>query len=191
MFSMTIHSALHCPSETGSVMVKCNINHQHCKHPKPIYISMSICLTYINSSGRSMHTWAKLVLVVKKIFDIRIKKNIGCFWCRKKTVGLPVMQSSNAHEFGWMYWFNVNYHNLYYCIYSQLCDSGVKLFASCVAGHIRSVQHTIIISFTRLGLVRPKKLCWQAAGWALGDFLTLLIAILVRPPVTRKYFYYC
>ena len=30
-----------------------------------------------------------------------------------------------------------------------------------------------------------------AGRWALGDFLTLLIAILVRPPVTRKYFYYC
>ena len=61
--------------------------------------------------------------------------------------------------------FNVNYHNFYSCIYRQLCDSGIKLFESCVAaGHNRSVQHTIIISFTRLGLVGPKKLCWQAAG---------------------------
>ena len=48
--------------------------------------------------------------------------------------------------------FTVSYVNL------------VKLFESCVAGHNRSVQHTIIISFTRLGLVGPKKLCWQAAG---------------------------
>ena len=129
-------------------------------------IHFNVHLPHIHQSIRQEYAYmGKTCLVVQKIFDIRIKKNIWCFWCRKKTVGLPVMQSTNAHEFGWMYWFNVNYHNLYYCIYSQLCDSGIKLFESCVAaGHNRSVQHTNIISFTRLGLVGPKKLCWQAAG---------------------------
>ena len=48
--------------------------------------------------------------------------------------------------------FTVSYVNL------------VKLFESCVAGHKSSVQHTNIISFTRLAMVGPKKLCWQSAG---------------------------
>ena len=80
--------------------------------------------------------------------------------------------------------FNVNYHNFYSCIYSQFCESGIKLFESCVAE----------VFNTRL-LFPSRDLGWWGqrnfAGRPLGDFLTLLIAILVRPPVTRKYFYYC
>ena len=71
--------------------------------------------------------------------------------------------------------FTVSYVNL------------VKLFESCVASHNRVFNTLILFPSRDLGWWGQRNF----AGRPLGDFLTLLIAILVRPPVTRKYFYYC